>query len=217
MTLPWPTPINSSTRRPSRISASNPPPNCRGAACCAPTSPSDRMSPNTMFVYPGTGFPKIVRWPWPVLWVRARAADAGGQRRDALQHRLAGERLSDGEQQCGEAERREDHGQRPFRRGHHAERVLEPPVDRADQGGERVVGGQVGPFVGVADRQHVVARDAPQLGAHPDRGGAVRCGGATRVRDLRLGGFALDRYVDPTPLALELLEQRASHRDQAVE
>src|SRR6266705_2005051 len=100
-------------------------------------------------------------------------ADAGGQRRDALQHRLAGERLSDGEQQCGEAERREDHGQRPFRRGHHPERVLEPPVDRADQGGERVVGGQVGPFVGVADRQHVVARDAPQL-VRPTVGPAAR-------------------------------------------
>ena len=144
-------------------------------------------------------------------------ADARGQRRDALQHRLAGERLSDGEHERGEAERREDHRQRPFRGSHDTERVLESQVDRADQGGEGVVGGQVGPFVGVADRQHVVARDTPQLGAHPDRGRAIRPGGAGRVRDPRFGGFTLDRDVDPTPLALELLEQRAPDSDQVVQ
>src|SRR5438128_205512 len=68
ITFPCPTPISSSTRRPSVMAASNPPPNGGGKGCFAPTSPA---SPTTMFVYPGTGFPKIPRSPCPVLWVLA--------------------------------------------------------------------------------------------------------------------------------------------------
>src|SRR5205807_896113 len=78
-------------------------------------------------------------------------------------------------------------------------------------------GGKVGPLEDIPDRQHVVARNAPHLGAHSDRGGAIGPGGAGRIRDPRLGGFALDRDVDPAAVALELFQERAPYRNEALE
>src|SRR2546423_1157586 len=72
MTLPWPTPISSSTRRPSFTSRRRPPP-----SSSPPSPPPPPPLPPPPFVSPRPALPKMLPWPWPRPLVPARAAPPG--------------------------------------------------------------------------------------------------------------------------------------------
>src|SRR6266581_969596 len=97
------------------------------------------------------------------------------------------------------------------------ERALEPPVDGADEAGEQLAGREVGPLEPVADREHVVPRDAPHLGAHADRRRAVGGRRAGAVRHARLRRLTLDGDIDLAAVPRQPLDQRATDPDQVIE
>ena len=144
-------------------------------------------------------------------------AHPGRERRDALQYGLAREPLRDREQHGRQAGGGEHHWQRTLGGRDDPQRVIEPVGDRAHHALERVLRREVGALDRVADREHVVTRDAPHIRAHRDAGRAIRPCGSRRVGDPRFGHFALDRHVDLAPLARQPVEQELTDFDQARE
>src|SRR5438034_3651709 len=92
--------------------------------------------------------------------VEHRLTDPGRERRDTLQHGLAREPLSDREQHGRQAGGGEYHRQGALGGRDDPQGMVEPAGDRADKALEGVLRREVSALDRVADREHVVARDA---------------------------------------------------------
>src|SRR6266496_531476 len=149
--------------------------------------------------------------------VEHRLTDFAREGRAPLQHRLSRERLLERQHHGGQPRRRKHDRQHPIGRRHDRQRGGESRLDRAHQHLEIGVARHVGTHVLIVDHQHVVARDAGDLGRHPDARGTVLAACAGGIADGRVRDFALDGDVDLAVRTRQPLDEEATHADQLGE